>query len=156
MNVNATILGQAIAFILFVLFCMKYIWPLIIASIEKRQKEISDSLFAAEQTKKKSDLAKANAIEQLKKARIEAKTIIEQANKQRVKMIEKAKTEAKTEHNKIVAQAKIEINSDHRRAYEEFRKQAAMLAILGAEKIIERSIDLTTNNDIVDKFINEL
>ncbi|MCE1704399.1 F0F1 ATP synthase subunit B, partial [Enterobacter hormaechei] len=26
MNINATILGQAIAFVLFVLFCMKYVW----------------------------------------------------------------------------------------------------------------------------------
>jgi ATP synthase F0 subunit b len=41
---NATILGQAIAFVLFVWFCMKYVWPPLMAAIEKRQKEIADGL----------------------------------------------------------------------------------------------------------------
>ncbi|KZH94882.1 hypothetical protein AWG50_18895 [Escherichia coli] len=50
MNLNATILGQAIAFVLFVLFCMKYVWPPLMAAIEKRQKEIADGLASAERT----------------------------------------------------------------------------------------------------------
>ena len=69
MNINATILGQAIAFILFVAFCMKYVWPPIMAAIEKRQKEIAEGLASAERAKKDLDLAQANATDQLKKAR---------------------------------------------------------------------------------------
>lgn len=69
MNLNATILGQAIAFVLFVLFCMKYVWPPLIAAIEKRQKEIADGLASAERAKKDLDLAQANATDQLKKKR---------------------------------------------------------------------------------------
>lgn len=67
MNMNATILGQAIAFILFVWFCMKYVWPPLMAAIEKRQKEIADGLASAERAKKDLDLAQANATDQLKK-----------------------------------------------------------------------------------------
>lgn len=67
MNINATILGQAIAFILFVAFCMKYVWPPIMAAIEKRQKEIAEGLASAERAKKDLDLAQANATDQLKK-----------------------------------------------------------------------------------------
>lgn len=67
MNLNATILGQAIAFILFVWFCMKYVWPPIMDAIEKRQKEIADGLSSAERAKKDLDLAQANATDQLKK-----------------------------------------------------------------------------------------
>lgn len=52
MNLNATILGQAIAFVLFVWFCMKYVWPPIMAAIEKRQKEIADGLASAERAKR--------------------------------------------------------------------------------------------------------
>ncbi|MGP1954572.1 MAG: F0F1 ATP synthase subunit B, partial [Arsenophonus sp. NC-QC1-MAG3] len=94
MNFNATILGQVIAFVLFVLFCMKYIWPPIMATIENRQKEIADSLSSAEQAKKNLYLAKADATERLRKAKTEAQIIIERANKQRIQMIEKAKVEA--------------------------------------------------------------
>ncbi|MDR5614876.1 MULTISPECIES: F0F1 ATP synthase subunit B [Arsenophonus] len=156
MNLNATILGQAIAFVLFVLFCMKYVWPPIMAAIEKRQKEIADGLSSAERAKKNLDLAKADATERLRKAKAEAQIIIEQANKQRVQMIEEAKVEAEAERNKIVAQAQIEIDAERKRAREELRKQVAMLAISGAEKIIERSVDVAANSDIVDKLVNEL
>ncbi|MFP3019358.1 MAG: F0F1 ATP synthase subunit B [Arsenophonus sp.] len=156
MNINATIFGQTIAFVLFVLFCMRYIWPPIMAAIEKRQKKIIDSLFSAEQIKKNLELTKANATEQLRKAKEKAEIIIEQANRQRVQMIEEAKIEAKIERDKIITYTKIEIDLERNRVREELRKQVSMLVILGVEKIIERSIDISSNEDIIDKLLNRL
>ncbi|WP_109394521.1 F0F1 ATP synthase subunit B [Proteus terrae] len=156
MNLNATILGQAVAFVLFVLFCMKFVWPPIMAAIEKRQKEIADGLSSAERAKKDLDLAKADAGDKLAKAKAEAQAIIESANKQRTQMIEDAKAEAEQERSKIVAQAQSELDAERKRAREELRKQVAMLAIAGAEKIIERSVDEAANSDIVDKLVAEL
>ncbi|MGP1957844.1 MAG: F0F1 ATP synthase subunit B [Arsenophonus sp.] len=156
MNLNATFLGQAISFFFFVLFCMKYVWPPIITAIEKRQKEIADSLSDAEQAKKNLELAKIDTIVQLEKTKLKAQSIIEQANKQRIQIIKEAKIEAEIERNKIISQTKIEIDTNIRLAHEELRKKVAMLAILGAEKIIERSIDISINNDIIDKLVNEL
>ncbi|AVF36486.1 MULTISPECIES: F0F1 ATP synthase subunit B [Rahnella] len=156
MNLNATILGQAIAFVLFVVFCMKYVWPPIMAAIEKRQKEISEGLSSAERAKKELDLAQADATDQLKKAKAEAQVIIDQANKRKAQIVDEAKTEAEQERNKIVAQAKAEIDAERQRAREELRKQVGILAIAGAEKIIERSVDEAANSDIVDKLVAEL
>lgn len=156
MNINATILGQAIAFILFVAFCMKYVWPPIMAAIEKRQKEIAEGLVSAERAKKDLDLAQANATDQLKKAKEDAQVIIEQANKRRTQILDEAKTEAENERNRIVAQAQAEIDAERKRAREELRKQVALLAMAGAEKIIERSVDEAANSDIVDKLVAEL
>ncbi|OCQ54518.1 ATP synthase subunit b [Photorhabdus australis subsp. thailandensis] len=156
MNINATILGQAIAFVLFVMFCMKFVWPPIMAAIEKRQKEIADGLSSAERAKKDLDLAQANATDQMKRAKAEAQVIIEQANKQKAQILDDAKVEADQERNRIVAQAQAEIDAERKRAREELRKQVAMLAIAGAEKIIERSVDEAANSDIVDKLVAEL
>ncbi|MBT0718627.1 F0F1 ATP synthase subunit B [Rosenbergiella epipactidis] len=156
MNINATILGQAIAFILFVAFCMKYVWPPIMAAIDKRQKEVADSLSSAEQAKKDLDIAQANATDQLKKAKEDAQVIIEQANKRRTQILEDAKAEADAERTMIVAQAQAEIDAERKRAREELRKQVALLAVAGAEKIIERSVDEAANSDIVDKLVAEL
>jgi len=155
-NINATILGQAIAFILFVAFCMKYVWPPIMAAIEKRQKEVADSLASAERAQKELDIAQANASDQLKKAKEDAQVIIEQANKRRAQILDEAKAEAEAERNKIVAQAQSEIDAERKRAREELRKQVALLAVAGAEKIIERSVDEAANSDIVDKLVAEL
>ncbi|WP_127959887.1 F0F1 ATP synthase subunit B [Serratia microhaemolytica] len=156
MNMNATILGQAISFVLFVLFCMKYVWPPIMAAIEKRQKEIADGLASAERAKKDLDLAQSNAVSQMKAAKAEAQLIIEQANKRRAQIMDEAKAEAERERSKIVAQAQAEIEAERKRAREELRRQVAMLAIAGAEKIIERSVDEAANSDIVDKLVAEL
>jgi F-type H+-transporting ATPase subunit b len=155
-NLNATILGQAIAFVLFVWFCMKYVWPPIMAAIEKRQKEISEGLSSAERAKKELDLAQADATDQLKKAKAEAQVIIDQANKRKAQIVDEAKAEAEQERNKIVTQAKAEIDAERQRAREELRKQVGILAIAGAEKIIERSVDEAANSDIVDKLVAEL
>ncbi|WP_074012253.1 F0F1 ATP synthase subunit B [Candidatus Sodalis sp. SoCistrobi] len=160
MNLNATILGQAIAFVLFVLFCMKYVWPPLMAAIEKRQKEIADGLASAERAKKDLDIAQAEATDHLKQAKVEAQAIIEQANKRKAQVVDEAKAEAKAEaeaeRNKILAQAQAEIDAERKRAREELRKQVAMLALAGAEKIIERSVDEAANSDIVDKIVAEL
>nr|WP_244868694.1 F0F1 ATP synthase subunit B [Photorhabdus noenieputensis] len=138
------------------MFCMKFVWPPIMAAIEKRQKEIADGLSSAERAKKDLDLAQANATDQMKKAKAEAQVIIEQANKQKAQILDDAKVEAEQERNRIVTQAQAEIDAERKRAREELRKQVAMLAIAGAEKIIERSVDEAANSDIVDKLVAEL
>lgn len=156
MNINATILGQAISFVLFVLFCMKYVWPPIMDVIEKRQKEIAEGLASAERAKTDLELAHADASDQIKKAKEQAQVIIELAKKNRSQILDEAKAEAERERVKIVAQAQVEIDAERKRTREELRKQVAMLAVAGAEKIIERSLDEAANGDIIDKLVAEL
>ncbi|MBV7416391.1 F0F1 ATP synthase subunit B [Aeromonas encheleia] len=156
MNINATLLGQAIAFFIFVVFCMKYVWPPLIAAIEARQKEIADGLSSAERAKKDLDLAKANATDQLKEAKHQAAEIIDQANKRKAQIIDEAAVGAQAEREKILAQGRAEIEAERHRAKEELRKQVAALAIAGAEKILARQIDQAANSDIVDKLVAEL
>ena len=91
MNMNATLLGQAIAFSLFVWFCMKYVWPPIMQAIEERQKKIADGLVAAERAAKDLNLAQANASEQMKEAKRTATEVIDQANKRKAQIIDEAK-----------------------------------------------------------------
>lgn len=156
MNINATLFGQAIAFALFVWFCMKFVWPPLIAAIEERQKKISDGLTQAERAGKDLDLAQAKAVEKLKEAKAQAAEIVEQANKRRTQIVEEAKIEAESERQKIVAQGEAEVESERSRAREELRQQVSALAIAGAEKIIKRSIDKEANSDIIDKLVAEL
>ncbi|SET34096.1 F0F1 ATP synthase subunit B [Thorsellia anophelis] len=156
MDINLTILGQAICFFLFVLFCMKFVWPPIIGAIEKRQKEIADGLASAQQGKKEMEQAKADVNDQINKAKAEALVIVEQANKRRAQIIDQARLEAEDERSKILQQAKAEVEAERAKAKDELRKQVARLAIAGAEKIIERSIDESANSDIVDKLVAEL
>ncbi|GHA16619.1 F-type H+-transporting ATPase subunit b [Oceanisphaera litoralis] len=156
MNMNATILGQTIAFILFVWFCMKFVWPPLMAAIENRQKEIAEGLSSAERAKKDLALAQNNATEQLKEAKLQSAQIVELANKRKAQIVEDATREAQAEREKILAQAQAEVEAERNRVKEELRKQVAALALVGAEKILERQIDAAANSDIVEKVVAEL
>lgn len=156
MNINATLIGQTVAFIIFVWFCMKFVWPPLMNAIEERQKRIADGLADADRAVKDLELAQAKATDQLKEAKATANEIIEQANKRKAQIVEEAKAEADAEREKIIAQGKAEIEAERNRVKEDLRKQVASLAIAGAEKILERSIDEAAHSDIVNKLVAEI
>lgn len=156
MSINATLIGQAISFALFVWFCMKFVWPPLMNAIEERQKKIADGLADAGRAAKDLELAQAKATEQLKEAKATANEIIEQANKRKAQIVEEAKAEADAERAKIVAQGKAEIENERVRVKDDLRKQVATLAVIGAEKILERSIDPEAHSDIVNKLVAEI
>ncbi len=141
MNMNATLIGQAIAFAIFVLFCMKYVWPPLMAAITERQKKIEDGLNAAE--KAKADLASAEeeVERELGEAKTKAAALIEQANKNANQMIEDAKVQAQIEGERIVKQARASIDQEINQAREALRSQVAELAVIGAEKILQEKVD---------------
>ncbi len=156
MSINATLLGQAISFALFVWFCIKFVWPPLMNAIEERQKRIADGLADADRAVKNLELAQAKATDQLKEAKVTANEIIEQANKRKAQIVEEAKAEADAERAKIIAQGKAEIENERSRVKDDLRKQVAALAVLGAERILERSIDPAAHSDIVNKLVAEI
>ena len=102
------------------------------------------------------ELAQIKATEQLKEAKVTANEIIEQANKRKAQIVEEAKVEAQTERAKIIAQGQAEIENERNRVKDDLRKQVALLAIAGAEKILERTIDPEAHSDIVNKLVAEI
>ncbi len=153
---NATLLGQAIAFAMFVWFCMKYVWPPIMQAIEERQKKIADGLLAADRAAKDLDLAQANASEQMKEAKRTATEVIDQANKRKAQILDEARHEAMEERKNILSQAEAEIEAERIKARDDLRKQVAALAIAGAEKILERSVDKDAHKDILENITAKL
>lgn len=156
MNINATLLGQLIAFIVFVWFCMKYVWPPLLAAIEDRQKKIADGLEASVRAEKDLELAQEKATEQLKQAKAQAAEIIEQAKKRANQLVEDETQKGQAEREKIIAQGYSEIEAERNRAKEELRAQVAALAVAGAEQILQREIDANAQTDIVEKLVAEL
>ncbi|MCT8625063.1 F0F1 ATP synthase subunit B [Glaesserella parasuis] len=156
MNLNATLIGQLIAFALFVWFCMKFVWPPLIKAIETRQANIADALASAENAKQEQADTKVLVEQKLAKAREEAQHIIDLATKRRNEILESAHAEAEAEKAKIIEQGYAEVENERRRVQEELRQKVAALAVAGAEKIVGRSVDAAANNDIIDKLVAEL
>jgi F-type H+-transporting ATPase subunit b len=149
MNINFTLVMQAVAFALFIWFCARYIWPPMMSAIAARQKTIADGLAAGERGR--ADLASSEKrIAQLvDEAKSKAQEIVAQGEKFRSETVELAKREAKVEADKIVAAAKAEIEQEVARAKESLRSSVSMLALTGAGKILKREVDPKAHADLL-------
>ena len=156
MNINLTLLAQLISFAIFVWFCKKYVWPPIIGAMEERQKQIADGLNAAERAGADLEEAKQEIAQQLAEAKDQAAQILDQANKRAVQIVDEAKDQAVSEGLRLKEAAQSDIEQEVNRAKEQLRSQVAVLALAGAEKVLEASIDETAHRDIVDKLAASL
>ena len=156
MNINFTLIAQAIAFAVLIWFTVKFVWPPLLKAIETRQKEIADGLAAAADGRNALDVAAKKSEVTLNEAKQKASEIIGQAEKRGSQIVEEAKTTAKVEGDRILAGAKAEIDQEVNRAKEGLRSQVSALAISGAEKILRKEIDGKVHSEMLSKLAAEL
>jgi F-type H+-transporting ATPase subunit b len=156
MSFNLTLIAQAVAFALFILFTVKFVWPPMLRAIEARQKQVADGLAAAEQGKKSLEVSSKQAEQAIQEARARASEIIAQAEKRDAQMVEAAKVAAKAEGDREKAAAKADIQQETQRAREQLREQVASLAVAGAEKILRREVDAKAHAELLDGIKKQL
>lgn len=152
MNLNLTLLGQMIAFAMFVWFCMKYVWPPIISAMQAREQKIAEGLAAAERGMQQQEESQKQVEQELTKAKVQASEIINRAEKRHNEIVEEAKTNAASEGDKILKNAQAEVEREVNIAKEQLKNQVSELAIEGAQKILAKEVDASAH----DKMLNEL
>ena len=156
MNINLTLIGELIAFAIFVWFCMKFVWPPITNAMDARQKKIAEGLDAAGRAERDLKLAQEKATEMLRETKKTAAEMLDKANKTASEIIEEAKVQARVEGDRLVANAKTEIDLEVNRVKEDLRAQVSVLAIAGAEKILGSSVDASAHNQLVEQLAAQL
>jgi F-type H+-transporting ATPase subunit b len=156
MNINFTLIAQAITFAIFIWFTVKFVWPPLLNAIETRQKEIADGLAAANEGKMSLEVASKKNAEALEQTKQKSSEILGQAEKRASQIIDDAKVVANTEAERIKSSAQSEIEQEINRAKEDLRGQISNLAIAGAEKILEKEIDQKTHADMLTKLAKDL
>jgi len=156
MNINFSLIAQALAFALFIWFTVKFVWPPLLGAIEARQKQIADGLAAGEQGRRSLEVSTRQAQEAIAEARARAAEIIAQAEKRSSQMVDEAKNAAREEAGREKTAAKAEIEQEVTRAREQLRDQVAMLAVAGAEKILRREVDARAHADFLDAIKKQL
>lgn len=156
MNINATLIAQAVWFAFFIWITMKFVWPPLQRAMHERQKQIADGLAAAERGKQDLVAAERRADEALNEARGRATEIIAQAERRASQIVEEAKVAAKTEGDRLLAAAKAEVAQEVSRVKEGLREQVATLAVVGAEKILRREVDAKAHAQMLTQLKQEL
>ena len=156
MNLNWTLVGQSITFLVFAWTCYKFIWPLLIGAMDERTKLISEGIENAEQARRDLEDASTKVDEIMREARTDAQALVEQARTQAAGMIEEAKKDAEDEGERIRESARADVVQETNRARELLRTEVAELALSGAERILESGIDRTQHAELLDKLASEL
>lgn len=156
MNINATIVIQAIVFGILVWFTMSYVWPPIMKALDERAQKVADGLAAAD--KAKADLASMNKkVEQeLSASRNDAAVRLADAERRAQGIIEEAKAKAVEEGNKIIAAAQAEAQQQVSRARDSLRDEVASLAVKGAEQIVRKEVNASVHADLLNRLKAEL
>jgi F-type H+-transporting ATPase subunit b len=155
-NINATLIGQAIWFGLFIWITMKFVWPPLQKAMADRQTQIAEGLAAAERGKHEQELAAKRSAEALREAKEKSSDFIAQAEKRAQQIIEEAKGAAKVEADKVVSGAKAEIEQEVERAKQQLRERVAELAVAGAEKILRKEINASVHADMLGTLKQDL
>ena len=156
MNINATLILQSLAMLIFVWFCMQVVWPPILKALDQRRERIAEGLAASDIAEKELAAAKINVEKQIREARDKAGEIVDQAQQRHTQILGQAKEDAVGERKRQVAAAEAEITQSANQAREELRTAVANLAVLGASQILEREVDADTHRELLDKLINEI
>ncbi|MDX1549512.1 F0F1 ATP synthase subunit B [Novilysobacter spongiicola] len=156
MNINLTLIAQALAFAALIWLIATYIWPPLLRAIEERQQKIAEGLAAAERSQ--MDLAKAQdqVDAAMREARSKANEVIDQAHHRANQIIEQAKNDAVAEANRQKEIAQAEIDAAANRAREDLRRQVSTLAVAGAEKLLKREIDANAHKALLDELAAEI
>ena len=156
MNMNATFIGQAIAFAIFIVFCMKYVWPPIMQALEERTKKIADGLAAAERGRHEQELAEKRAQQVIHEAKEQANEIISLAQRRSNEIVDESKDTARIEGERILTTAHAEIEQEANRARDELRGQVGSIALAGAAKILNREIDNKAHTDLLEELVSRI
>ena len=156
MNLNLTLIAQALAFAGLIWLIATFVWPPLLKAIEERQQKIAEGLAAADNATRNLAQADAKVAEELKAARAKANEIIEQAHQRANQLIDAAKADAVAEGQRQRAMAEAEIEAAANRAKEDLRKQVSALAVRGAEKLLKREINANDHKALIDDLAAQL
>jgi F-type H+-transporting ATPase subunit b len=156
MNINLTLLMQAVAFAAFIWFTAKFVWPPLMRAVETRQRQIAEGLQAGEQGRQNLVSAEKRVADMINEAKAKAGEIVATGEKFKAETIDQAKVEATAERDRIIAAAKAEAQQEYAAAREQLRNQVADLAVAGAARILKREVDKNAHADLLAAIRQEL
>ena len=156
MNFNLTLIGQTIAMIVFVWFCMRFIWPPLMKAIDDRRKEIADGIAAGEKGQRELADARHGAESILQEARQKAAQVDALAHKRSGELIAEAKEHAVSEGERLIAAARTEVTTTQAKARDALRREVAALAVAGAGRVLGREVDAKSHAALLDELAAEL
>lgn len=148
---------MAIVFLVVLGILWKFGFPVIVNTVNNRKAYIDESLRKAHEANEKLANIKAESEVLLQEAREKQAQILKEAAATRDAIVQKAQDKAHEEGNRLLSEAKIEIENQKRAAISDIRKQVATLSVEIAEKILREKLSSDkTQMDLIDRMLDEI
>jgi F-type H+-transporting ATPase subunit b len=153
---SSLVFWEIISFGVLVFFLAKFAFPPILRTLEEREKKIRDSLEQAERHRSEAERRLTEYEAKLTAATKEAETIIAQAKDRSQRLLEENEQRLQAEAERIKAEAAREIEQERRRAIRDIQQQTTELALLVAEKVVERSLTDADHRRLADEALTAI
>jgi F-type H+-transporting ATPase subunit b len=150
------IIWTIITFLVVLLVLRKFAWPQLLASLDEREKRISDALAAAEQARQEAEEVLREHRQKIAAAEEEARKIVAEARAAGANVRQTIVSQAREEAERMLDQARTSIESEKRAAIAELRRETANLAIQAAGVLIDANLDDEKNRGLVDDLIAKI
>ena len=147
---------QLLIFIFLVLLLKKFAWKPILDTVNERESSIKEAMSEADKARNEIAAIQESNQKVLKEARAEREALLKDARNTGAEIVAKAKTDAKTEADKIISQAQEAIQNEKRAAVNELKNQVAQISLEIAEKVIDTELaNKDKQSQLVDKLLND-
>lgn len=153
---NSSFVVEVIAFLLVLAVLAKYVLPRLNSAMEERQKTIQQGQEEAEKAKERAAAAETEYRQAIDKARAEARSLVEEANKAGEAIRADWRQRAEAEYERIVSRAQADIDASARRASEELRQDLSETVIVVVRKVIGEALDVEAHRQLIDRTISEV
>lgn len=145
-----------VAFLALMALMMKFVFPRLNETLEERATAIQGRIEAAEAKYQEAEASKADYEASLADARGEADRIVEEARAAADQLRQEARSRAEAEAAQIIERAEAAVASERDRVLSELRGQVGALSVELASRIVERELDPSTHEALVDEYIDQL
>ena len=151
------IFWTVIIFLIFFILLAKFAWKPIMKAIKDREKSIEDSLQAAEEARKEMEKLSADNEALLREAREEREIILKEAREIKDDIIADAKTQANEETQRMIANARAQIQAEKMKAMTEIKNEVGQLSVTIAEKLLRKELEnASTQQEVAEKLVADL
>lgn len=151
----STLIFQTIAFLLLVIVLGKWVFPVFMAAVDRREQRIAESLKAADEAQKAADTASDNVAKLMKDARAEANDIVSTAKQEASVMVHDAETKARSKADAIAAAAQEDIQNEVTAAKKALRQETIELVALATEKVVGKTVSDKIDASMIEASLKE-
>ncbi|MCK5827757.1 F0F1 ATP synthase subunit B [Candidatus Bipolaricaulota bacterium] len=155
-NINLTLVLGWVNFGLLLYILKRLLFKPALEFLDRRREQIAARIEAARQSESQAQLLVVEREAELKQARERAEGILEDARREAEAVIAQAKVLAKNDAAKILSDSKHRLEQERERMIHELREAYAEIAILGAERVLDREIRIDDHRRLLDQLLEEI